>query len=439
LKLIFTNRWKLNHSKLNRIAQYVTFIAVILSIAAWVLILASPSIAADPEVGKSAAVGVDKAWQQLFLGNGDSRGSTIFATLANSLQGLGILGIAAQTAFLIAKNSAEEGLEGFTRRFLFETMLPTIFVVILLSNNGEIAGKMMYGSRGMIFGIDKIVYESFKQTTRVLESDAQTEKAELDAIKDQYNSCLSIPQKTESKPNPAFTECFQSVKGRINAGIASGKIKDASTVEQLTKSASEIDQGNIINVGSLINVIVAKSASDWLNGVIKSLMEAVGFVYMICIDMALLILGLALPLVLMFSLYKFEVFSKWAPQIVNMLVAKITYTLAVGIAGILSATSGLDLGAWGLSLLLGLGSPFVSIYTTVALSGAMGSLFQRESLRGLGAGIKGAGKLGGAAAGAATNVAGAIGNKLSGGMAGKAMSGGQGASQTVNVVSRRIS
>jgi hypothetical protein len=69
----------------------------------------------------------------------------------------------------------------------------------------------------------------------------------------------------------------------------------------------------------------------------------------------------------------------------------------------------------------------------------MGSLFQRESLRGLGAGIKGAGKLGGAAAGAATNVAGAIGNKLSGGMAGKAMSGGQGASQTVNVVSRRIS
>jgi hypothetical protein len=432
--LIFTN----NHSKLNRIAQYVTFAAVILSIAAWVLILASPSIAADPEAGKSAAVGIDKAWQQLFLGNGDSKGSSIFATLANALQGIGMLGVAAQIAFLIAKNSAEEGLEGFTRRFLFETMLPTIFVVILLSNNGEIAGKMLYASRGVIFGIDKIVYESFQKNTKVLEFDAQAEKAELDAIKDQYNSCLSIPQKTESKPNPAFTDCFQSVKARINSGISSGKIKDASTVQRLTESANEIDKGNILDVGALINVIVAKSASDWVNGVIKSLMEAVGFVYLICIDMALLIIGLSSPLVLMFSLYKFEVFSKWAPQIVNMLIAKITYTLAVGVVGILNATSGLDLGAWGLSLLLGLGSPFVSVYMTVALSGAMGSLFQRESLRGLGAGVKGAGKVGGAVAGGVANVGGAIGNRLSGGMAGKAMSGGSAASKTVEVVSRRI-
>jgi hypothetical protein len=433
LTLIFTNRLKFN-----RTAQYVTFAATVLSIAAVVLMLATPSIAADPGVGQSAAVGIDKAWQQLFLGSGDGKGSTIFATLANALQGIGMLGVAAQASFLIAKNSSEEGLEGFTRRFLFETMLPTIFVVILLSNNGEIAGRMMYGSRGVIFGIDKIVYESFQQNTKVLEFDAQAEKAELDAIKDRYNSCLSIPEKTESSTNPAFTECFQSVKARINSGIASGKIKDASTVQQLTKSTSEIDKGNILDVGSLINVVVAKSASDWINGVIKSIIEALGFVYLICIDVALLIMGLSLPLVLMFSLYKFEVFSKWAPQITNMLVAKITYTLAVGVVGIVNATSGLDLGMWGLSLLLGLGAPFVSIYTTVALSGAMGSLFQRQSLRGLGAGVRGAGKLG-AAAGAATSVAGAIGNRLSGGMAGKATSGSQGASKTVDVVARRIS
>ncbi len=434
--MISTKRLKFKRLKLNRTGQYITFVAVILLIAAWVVILASPSIAADPQSGQSVAIGIDKAWQQLFLGNGDIKGSSIFATLTNALQGIGMLGVAAQTAFLIGKNSSEEGLEGFTRRFLFETMLPTVFVVILLSNNGEIAGKMLYASRGVIFGIDKIVYESFQANTRVLEFDAQAEKVELDAIKGQFESCLSSPEKIDSKPNPVFVNCMQSVKARINAAVASGKIKDASTVQELVKSATEIDKGNTNYVGSLINTIVAKSASDWINGVIKSLMEAVGFVYLVLIDIALLIIALSSPLVLMFSLYKFEVFSKWAPQIVNMLVAKITYTLAVGIVGILNATSGLDFGAWGLSLLLGLGSPFVSIYMTVALSGAMGSLFQRESLRGLGAGIKGSGKVGGAVAGGMANVGGAIGNRLSGGMVGQAMSGG--ASRTVDVVSRRI-
>jgi hypothetical protein len=434
LKLIFTNRWKLNHSKLNRIAQYVTFAAVILSIAAWVLILASPSIAADPQSGQSVATGIDVAWQQLFLGNGGSKGSTIFATLTNALYGIGMLGVAAQTAFLIGKNSSEEGLEGFTRRFIFETMLPTIFVVILLSNNGEIAGKMLYASRNIIFGIDKIVYDSFQQNNKVLEFDAQAEKTELDGIKGQYESCLSIPEKIESKPNPAFTQCFQSVKARINTGIASGKIKNASTVQELVKSATEIDKGNTLYVGALINTIVAKSAGDWVNGLIKSLIENLGFVYLVCIDIALLIIGLSLPLVLMFSLYKFEVFLKWAPQIANMLVAKITYTLSVGVVGILNATSGLDFGAWGVSLLFGVGAPFVSVFTTVALSGAMGSMFEREALRGLGAGVRGAGKLGGAAAGGVAKIGGAIGSRFTGGA-----SGGQVASQTVNVVSRRIS
>jgi hypothetical protein len=426
--LISTN---LKHQKPSRFWKYVIYFALAISVVV-VVLWAAPSLAQTlPPSGESAATGIDKAWRQLFLGSNGNKGSTIFAIFANSLRGIGTLGLGAQLAFVIAKMSSggNQNLQGFVSKYLIETMLPTIIVVALLANNGDLAGRSLYATKNIIFGIDKLTYDSFKQVTQILQSDAITEKAELESIKAKADSCLSIPDKIDSQPNPVFTQCMSGIQARIDSGIASGKIKDTSTITQLTKSKDKIKAGNTIEFGSLINTIVAKSAIDFATGLIKSFIEGVGFVYLICIDIALLIISLSAPIVLIFSLFKFDVLLKWAPQILNIFIAKITYTLAVGISGILNSTSGLDLGAWGFSLLVGFGAPLISVFVTIALSGSMGSMFERLTINAATAGVKalpgaakgganligGAAKLGGAAlSGGATTAANAAGSVAGG-------------------------
>jgi hypothetical protein len=431
----------LKHQKPSRFWKFVIYLALAVSVAI-VVLWALPSIAQTlPPSGQSAATGIDKAWRQLFLGSPGNTGSTVFAVFARSLVGIGALGLGAQLSFVIAKMAGDDNnnLKGFLNTYLIQTMLPTVLVVALLANNGEIAGKSLYATKNIIFGIDKLTYDSFKQVTQVLQSDAVAEKAELDAIKAKSDSCLLIPDRIDAQPNPVFTQCISEIQDRIDAGIASGRIKDTSTIAQLTKSKEKIKAGNTIEFGSLISSIVAKSAIDFATGLIKSFIEGLGFVYLICIDIALLIISLSAPIVLIFSLFKFDVFLKWAPQILNMFIAKITYTLAVGISGILNSTSGLDLGAWGFSLLMGIGAPLTSVFVTIALSGSMGSMFERLSIGAATAGIKG---LPAAAKGGANLIGGAArlgGAALTGGATTAARAAGSvasGASRVINTVRR---
>jgi hypothetical protein len=104
------------------------------------------------------------------------------------------------------------------------------------------------------------------------------------------------------------------------------------------------------------------------------------------------------------------------PQLLNLFTAKITYTIVGGLVQYLKADAGADLGMWGLSIILGIGAPLVSIFTALALSGSMGTVFEREAVRGGAAAARMAGRAVGAVGGA---IAGPIGGAI-GAAAGKA-------------------
>jgi hypothetical protein len=388
------------------------------------MILASPSVAQqfDPESGRSMAGGLNKAWEQLFLGANAQGGGSIFAILTRSLYSIGILGLAAQASFMFVKSN-DDGFKEWAQNYIAEYVIPVVLIVSLMANNGLGAGTAMYAFKNLTFGVDKVVYESFNSTARTLKEqpEIEGEKEELKQIQDIYNTCLSIPRMLNGQKNPVFIECMAEMKAQIQKSIASGKIKDASTLGRLGNAVTKFDAGDLIKGSVQLLGTVAKMAvgADLITGGIKLFMEGLGILYLWCVDMTFMIIGLSLPLVLMFSLYKVDVFLKWAPQVVNLFVAKLSYTISVGIISILQATTGLDFGVWGLTLALGLGAPLVSIVVTLALSGAVGSLFERQGMRGAAAAAKLAGKAGGAllqagARGAGTALAGPAGGAAAG-------------------------
>jgi hypothetical protein len=411
----------------------------------WVLILASPSVAQqlDLQSGRSMAGGLNKAWEQLFLGANAKGGGSIFAILSRNLYSIGILGLAAQASFIFVKSN-DDGFKEWAQNYIAEYVIPVVLIVSLMANDGLGAGTAMYAFKNITFGIDKVVYESFNSTARTLKEqpEIEGEKEELTKIQDIYNSCLTIPRALNGQKNPVFIECMAAMKSQIQESIASGKIKDTSTQARLTNALTKFDGGDLIKGGVQLLGSIAKMASgaDLITGGIKLFMEGLGILYLWCVDMTFMIIGLSLPLVLMFSLYKVDVFLKWAPQVINLFVAKLSYTISVGIISILQATTGLDFGVWGLTLALGLGAPLVSIVVTLALSGSVGSLFERQAMRGLGSAAKTAGKVGGAiiqaaAKGGGTALAGPAGGAAAGAGA-KALSSST--MKTIDVVARRV-
>ena len=122
----------------------------------------------------------------------------------------------------------------------------------------------------------------------------------------------------------------------------------------------------------------------------------------------------------------------------------------MGLSVILLNNSGGDLGKWAASLLLGLGCPWISIYMMLALSGSISSVFQSNAMNLAGAGVRGAGRAAGAAAGGARSVAGWAGSKLGGGSGGSSAgaggmrqitggaAAGSGSGPTIDVVARRV-
>jgi hypothetical protein len=407
------------------------------------LIFASNGIAADPvdpAAGKGIATGLEKAWVTLFTGNGTGAGS-FFGTLANTFKGIGIIALVMQTTFILFKMMGSENSSSakeFARSHIVERLLPNALVIILLANNGINGGNAILTMKQIFFAWDKVAYTTMTDiaTTLNQQPQIQGEKEAVEIIKQAFDTCITIPAKIAGEDNPALAECLTGVKQLVDENIANGKIKNKATVEQINNAVSSTIFSSIpgagagtelIKVGAKLAGILGASV-DKLDPV-KLFVESIGLIYNTCIEIALMLTCLSLPLVLMLSLYKFKVFLKWAPQILNLFVAKISYTIACGLVLFVKANAGSDFGMWGYSILLGLGAPIISIFVSLGLSGSMGAVFEREAAKAGAAGVRMAGGGIGAGIRAAGTVAG---SPAIGAVAGAA------AGKTIEVIARRV-
>jgi hypothetical protein len=245
------------------------------------------------------------------------------------------------------------------------------------------------------------VSDNLKQQTLI-----EDERKALEEVRTVFNTCISMPAKIGGEQNSVFVQCLADFKNRVTAVEAGGRIKNQATRDQLVKLNNELAKAaggdvnfdfgqSMANIGTLLTSAIGSKLKDGTDALVNGIMMSFGVAYNFCIEFALMLMGISLPLVLMLSLYKFEAFLKWAPQLLNLFTAKITYTIVVGLVQYLKADAGADLGVWGLAIIMGIGSPLVSIFTSLALSGAMGSIFEREAVK-AGAGLirMGAGTVG---------------------------------------------
>jgi hypothetical protein len=394
----------------------------------------------DPNAGKGIATGLDKAWTILFTGNGTGLGS-FFGTLANTFKGIGIISLVAQSSFLMFKtlgsdnnNSARE----FARSMVIERILPNALVIMLLSNNGVNGGNAVLAMKQVFFAWDKVAYTTMTDvaTTLSQQPQIQGEKEAVEIIKKAFDTCITIPAKIAGEANPALSECLTGVKQIVQENIASGKIQNQATVEQINNAIADPIFSSVPVLGSGVQLIKIGAKLGEILGVstdkldpVKLFVESIGLIYNTCIEMALMLTCLSLPLVLMMSLYKFEVFLKWAPQILNLFVAKISYTIAGGLVLYVKASAGSDFGLWGYSILLGIGAPIVSIFVSMGLSGSMGAVFEREAVKAGAAGVR----MAGAAVGAGAKALGAAAGGPAGGAAAGAVTG-----KAIDVIAKRV-
>jgi hypothetical protein len=130
--------------------------------------------------------------------------------------------------------------------------------------------------------------------------------------------------------------------------------------------------------------------------------------------------------------------TKFLPQLLNVFVAKLAYTIAIGLTYVFQAKAGGDAGKWFGSLMFGLGCPFISIFITLAISGSMAAVFERSALGVVGGAARTAGKAGGAAIGGARSAAGFAGGLRGGSSPAVSTGGASAASKTITVASRRV-
>lgn len=404
------------------------------------LIFSGHAIAADPISsidGKGAATGLEKAWITLFKGDGSP---SFFGTLANTLKGIGIIALVMQSAKVLIKfvSSDNASVKEFARTQVIERLIPNAIVIMLLANNGAGGANLILTARSFIFSWDKVAYTAMKDVADNLKQQTiiAEERKGLEQVRALYNTCISIPPKIGGEKNPVFTQCIGEFQTKSIEVAASGKIKNKAVNEQLIKLHDDLkaaSDGNddfsfgraLINAGAVLSTLIGSSIQNGTDALVNGFVISVGVVYNFCIELALMLMGVSLPLVLMLSLYKIDVFLRWLPQLLNLFVAKITYTIVVGLVQYIKADAGADLGEWGLAILVGFGSPLVSIFVSMALSGSMGSIFEREAVK--------------AGAGAARIAAGGV--AAAGRMVGSAIAGpvgGAAAGKALDVIAKRV-
>jgi hypothetical protein len=403
------------------------------------LIFTGHAIAADPvapEAGKGAATGLAKAWETLFKGDGSP---SFFGTLANALKGIGIIALVMQSGKVLIKFVSSEGepsVKEFARSQLIERIIPNALVIMMLANNGAGGANLILTARSFIFSWDKVAYTAMKDVAESIQQQAiiEEERKILEEVRALYNTCISMPPKIGGENNPVFTQCIGEFQSKSLEVATSGKIKNEAVRNQLIKLHNDLkaaSNGNddfsfgrtLINIGSVLSGLTGSLAKDGIDKLVNSFVTSIGVAYNFCIELALMLMGVSLPLVLMLSLYKIDVFLRWLPQLLNLFVAKISYTIVGGLVQYLKADAGADLGMWGLAILMGFGAPLVSIFVAMALSGSMGAVFEREAVRG--------------GAAAARIAAGGV--AAAGQMAGNAIgSVGAAAGKTVDVIAKRV-
>lgn len=353
----------------------------------------------DPQSGAGTATGLRRAWDSIYVGGGGH--PSLFGTLATSLKGIGIIALVLQAVRIIAKYAGDDtgSARDFARLQIIERLIPNLIVIMLLANNGAGGAQLVITARDFIFAWDKVASSQIQVIVDDIKQDmvVAEERRVLEDLKGRYESCIAIPPKIAGENNPIFTTCIGEFKTEVYGAI--GKIKNESVKARIAKlwdDLSASSQGNddnsewrgLVNLGAGLSSVVGSIGQDATEKAINTIMLSIGMAYNILIEMALMLIGVSLPLVLMFSLYKIDVFLRWLPQILNLFVAKISYTIAAAVVMFIRADAGSDLGVWGLSIIMGLGCPLVSFFIAVAVSGSMGSLFERESVRGIAAGAR---------------------------------------------------
>jgi hypothetical protein len=390
------------------------YLLIAIALVVFQLIFTGHAIAADPvspDAGKGAATGLNKAWETLFKGDGTP---SFFGVLCNTLRGIGIIALVLQGGMALIKLVSADGnpsAKEFVRIQVIERIIPNAIVIMLLANNGAGGANLVLTARSFIFSWDKVAYTAMKDTAEKLNQQQiiGEERKALEELRGLFNTCISIPPKIGGENNPVFTQCIGEFQTKNIEVAASGRIKNEATKVQLAKLFDELvkaSEGNIddslsrglIHIGAGLSSLIGSSVKNELDEFVNVIVMSFGIAYNICIELALMLMGVSLPLVLMLSLYKFDVLLRWLPQLLNLFTAKITYTIVGGLVQYLKADAGADLGVWGLAILMGFGAPLVSIFTSLALSGSMASVFEREAVRGAAAGARMA--AGGVAAGA---------------------------------------
>ena len=424
--------------------DYLVISLIVLAVFVFLeLIFTGHAVAADPvspDAGKGAATGLEKAWQTLFKGDGSP---SFFGTLANTLKGIGIIAIVMQTAKVIFKFASSDGdpsAREFVRSQLVERLIPSAIVIMMLANNGAGGANLILNARSFIFSWDKVAYTAMKDVADNLAQQQiiGEERKVLENVRTAFNTCISIPPKIGGENNPVFTGCIGDFQTKVLEASVSGKIKNESVRAQLGKLHQDLakaSQGNyddsfgriLINSGAVVSTLATSSIKNATDELVNGFVSSIGIAYNFCVELALMLMGVSLPLVLLLSLYKIDVFLKWLPQLLNLFVAKISYTIVGGLVQYIKADAGSDLGEWGLAILIGLGAPFVSIFTAMALSGAMGSVFEREAVR-----------AGAGAARAAAGGVGAAGKMLGGAVGSLAGAGGAAAAKALDIIAKRV-
>jgi hypothetical protein len=165
----------------------------------------------------------DDAWQQLLDGG-------LFSAISGAMLGVALLFLVITSTLILI-----EWIKTNDDKQFFKLITP-IFVVMFLLNGGALTKIMVTGIRDVGNGVNKIILVKLNYENKINKqfSGLTGEQTFLTDLKTDINRCNSDPNITTQR------DCLNKIKTKIDFGIQTGQIRNASAVDKLQRWSTDL-------------------------------------------------------------------------------------------------------------------------------------------------------------------------------------------------------
>jgi hypothetical protein len=356
--------------------------------------------AANDGVSALLRRGSNRAWQVLFIGDGNSN-ATITAIILSFMSVFTFIILCIRVLDLYRQSTKPDLLDESLGQLLVSKLVPVMFVFVFIAGNGAFLSTSVLGLRNAGYGIDSKIAATLTRVADVnrIAGNYEGEQKSLESLREKQRSCSIIPATVGGNANPTLKKCLDEFQALVDNEINTGAIKTPGILGAL-RNATRSDNP-LVKWGAVLVEAIGSAPSTFITNIINTYLFLFGLVFSVSVEVSMLIMAFIAPIAVSTSLLSLKPMTEWLAKFAGLVVVKVSYTLSTGAFQIITDTSGGNVIDGFNAFALGLAAPFIAILVAWQSAGIVGSGIEAGVFKLASAGAKMIGGKAAMAAGAA--------------------------------------